>query len=96
MSQKFQVIRHIEVVVYTALSFILAAILIYLLREFTGWTDTEWSRISQICVYAGLVALWASFFCKVYDTVERVLRVADSKRYHRRKGSVIVNFPTVG
>lgn len=73
MSRKFRVIRHIEVVVYTALSFLLAAAVIYLLREFTGWTENEWSRISQICVYAGLVALWASFFCKIYDAVDRVL-----------------------
>lgn len=96
MSRKFQIIRHIQVVVYTVLSFILGAVFMSLLRQLTGWTDTEWSIISQICVYAGLVALWASFFCKVYDTVERVLRAVDSKRYHGRKGSVIVNFPTAG
>lgn len=96
MSRKFQVLRHIEVVVYTALSFILGAVFMNLLRRLTGWTETEWSMISQIWMYAGMVALWASFFCKVYDAVERVLRAVCSKRCHRRKGSVIVNFPTVG
>ena len=88
MSRKFQVIRHSEVIVYTALSFILGAVFMSLLRQLTGWTDTEWSRISQICVYAGLVALWASFFCKVYDTVEGMLQTIYDKRYNRRKRSV--------
>lgn len=96
MSQKVQIIRHIEVVVYTALSFILGAAAIHCFRQLTGWTDTEWSQISQICVYAGVVAAFGSLFCKIYDKVERMLQAAVDRRCRKRKRSVIVNFPTVG
>lgn len=92
MRRKLQVIRHSEVVVYTALSFILGTVFMSLLRQLTGWTDTEWSRISQICVYAGLVALWASFFCKVYDTVEGMLQMLEVRRKRLNSPSVTVSF----
>lgn len=80
MKGKYEVFRCVEVILYTVLSFVLAAIIMYLIRSYTGWTYSEWSRNSQICVYIILVVVIGSIFCKVYEGVDYILgRIGEKK-----------------
>lgn len=80
MKGKYEVFRCVEVILYTVLSFVLAAIIMHLIRSYTGWTYSEWSRNSQICVHIILVVVIGSIFCKVYEGVDYILGRIDEKK----------------
>lgn len=84
MRSKFEIFRCVEIVLYTVLSFVLAATIMYLLREFTGWTYSEWSMGSQICVYVVLVVLMGSIFCRIYEGVDYIFYRFSEKKYSQQ------------
>ena len=94
MNHKYQTVRCVEAVAYTVLSFVLAALTIHFFRELMGWNLSEWNQTSLFCVFAGTAALFGSFFCKLYDGIDRILRAVDRKEKNRSRKAVIINFPT--